>query len=168
MLAHIDINDHRLRSKKAFTILEVMIASGVMIFAISTSLIVIQHALRTIDTARYTTLAGQILQSQVEKLRMLTWTQLNDTTYGPTKSSNFYFTPDVLSSSSTQINRFDAGGGAGTFSQSITSAPSPFDTQMKIIVLTAKWKGSDGRSHTLVYSTRYLKYGLSDIFYTSR
>ncbi|MEO7597796.1 MAG: hypothetical protein ABIV50_02605 [Opitutus sp.] len=160
---------HKLaRSKAGFTIIEVVIAATVMVLAISGSLIVVQQGIRAIDTARYTTLAGQILQSQVEKIRMLTWTQLTSTTYGPGATANATFTPDVASAATAQINRFTAGGVAGRFSQSITSAPSPFDTQMKIITLTANWTGSDGRAHTLSYTTRYLQNGISDFFYTSR
>jgi hypothetical protein len=38
---------------------------------------------------------------------------------------------------------------------------------MKDITLTATWKGSDGRTRSLTYFTRYGQSGLSDFFYTS-
>lgn len=160
--------------------MEVIIATGVMILALSSSLIVVQQALRAIDTARYTTLAGQILQSQIEKIRMLNWSQLTDTTLGPGATTNVYFTPDVSSASTAQINRFDAGGGAGTFAQSISQpsaaysslplySSSTFDgaaiTGMYVITVTAKWTGSDGRKHTLSYTTNYAYMGISDFFW---
>jgi hypothetical protein len=38
---------------------------------------------------------------------------------------------------------------------------------MKEIVLTATWKGYDGRSHTARLITRYGRTGLNDYFYTA-
>ncbi len=151
-----------------FTIVEVMVAASVLVLVISSSLFVIQAGMRAIDTARYTTLAGQILQSQMEKLRLLTWTQLTHATYGPVAFPTF--APDLTSSSTAQINRFTVGGVTGRCSQSIT-APStglaPFDDAFRIITLTATWNGMDGRPHTLTYTTQYAKNGISDFFYTS-
>ena len=151
--------------RDAFTLVEVMVAATVLVLAITSSLLVVQQGMRALDTARYTTLAGQILQSQMEKLRLLTWTQLTNATSGPVAYTTF--TPDLTSAATAQINRFTAGGVAGKCSQSIVSAPSPFDTTMKIITLTAQWKGIDGTAHTLSYVTYYGKSGISDFFYTT-
>jgi len=68
---------------RGFTLVEVAFASFVMAMAIATSLTALQYSYRAIDSARYTTLAGQILQSQMEKLRLLTWAQLTDPVNGP-------------------------------------------------------------------------------------
>ncbi len=153
---------------RGFTIVEVMVAASVLVLVISSSLFVIQAGMRAIDTARYTTLAGQVLQSQMEKLRLLTWTQLTHATYGPVAFPTF--APDLTSSSTAQINRFTAGGVVGRCAQSIT-APSTglatFDNAFRIITLTATWNGMDGRPHTLTYTTHYAKNGISDFFYTS-
>lgn len=158
--------------QRGFTIVEVAIAATILVLAISSSLIVLQQGLRAIDNARYTTLAGQILQSQMEKLRMLNWTQFTYVNTSTTPSSggplNYTtFTTDV-SSSTAQINRF-------TFLQEITPTagnfnPTPITTlnvQMYDIKLTANWTGMDGRPHTLSYKTRYLKNGISSFFYTT-
>jgi type II secretory pathway pseudopilin PulG len=151
--------------QEGFTIVEVMAAAIVMALAISSSLIVLQHGMRAIDTARYTTLAGQILQSQMEKLRLLTWTQLTNATYGPV---NFpIFPPDLASAATSQINRFTASGTAGQCAQLIEDMPTPYTGTMKKITLTATWNGMDGRSHSLTYTTYYGKNGLSDFFYSS-
>ena len=48
----------------------------------------------------YVRVSGQILQSQMEKLRMLSWGQLTDPTNGPV---NGPFTPDITSSTSGMI-----------------------------------------------------------------
>jgi prepilin-type N-terminal cleavage/methylation domain-containing protein len=154
--------------KAGFTLIEVMMAAIVMALAISSSIIVLQHGLRAIDTARYTTLAGQVLQSQMEKLRLLNWTQLTSTAtgaYGPVMYSTFPI--DVAASATAQIDRFVAEGYTGRCAQSIVDAPSPFNATMKEITLTATWKGMDGRMHSLSYITYYGKNGLSDFFYTT-
>jgi len=148
----------RRRRNAAFTLIEVMLAASVLVLAISSSIVAMQYGIRSLDTARFTTLAGQILQSQMEKIRLLTWAQLTDSTSGPVAFSTF--TPDITSSASEHINRF-------TCTQSIVAAPSPFNTDMKDITLTATWNGIDGRQHSLSYTTRYGKNGISDFFYTS-
>lgn len=148
----------RKRRQAGFTIFEVMMASFVMLFAISTSLITLQRGLQAIDQARYTTLAGQILQSQMEKLRLLTWAQLTDPTNGPPASGAF--TPSMSASVSGQLANF-------TCSQTIADAPAPFNGTMKDITLTATWTGADGRSRSLTYFTRYGQNGISDFFYTT-
>src|SRR5688572_19425444 len=63
-------------AEHAFTLVEVMMASVVMLFAIATSLTTLQYGLRSVDTARNTTIASQILQSSVELLRLQNWTQI--------------------------------------------------------------------------------------------
>lgn len=155
-----------------FTIIEVVLASAVMILVISSSLIALQQGMRALDTARYTTLAGQILQSQMEKIRLLNWTQFTyvDTSTTPSSGGpiNYtIFTTDV-SSSNAQISRF-------TFTQDITLTPGAYNPspstvsnrKMYDIILTAKWNGIDGRLHTLSYTTRYLKNGISSFFYST-
>ena len=149
---------------RAFTIVEVMIAASVMVLAISSSLIVLQHGLRAIDTARYTTLAGQVLQSQMEKLRLLTWTQINSAT-GPVAYTTF--TPDVVATATAQLQRFTVAGVPQRCAQAITDASELPGGFMKKITLTATWSGSDGRPHTLSYITYYAKNGMSDFFYTT-
>ncbi|HVS51881.1 MAG TPA: prepilin-type N-terminal cleavage/methylation domain-containing protein [Opitutaceae bacterium] len=148
----------RARRARGFTLVEVSIAAAVLALCLTGSLLVLQRGFMAIDNARYTTLAGQILQSQMEKLRMLTWAQLTSTTSGP--PTNGAFSPDLSSSSSGQLANF-------TCTETIAAAPSPYASTMVDITLTATWKGSDGRSRSLSYFTRYGQNGVSDFFYTS-
>jgi hypothetical protein len=152
--------------RRAFTLVEVMLAASVMVLAICSSIMVLQQGLRALDTARCTTLAGQILQSQMEKLRLLNWSQFVDPTYGPVNFPTF--PADVSTAPTTETKRFYVGGVTSRCAQSIVSAAPPFDSRMKKITLTATWKGIDGRPHSLSYITYYGQYGLSDSFYTSR
>lgn len=143
----------RRNARAAFTIVEVAVAALILALVISTSLITLQRGFVAIDNARYTTLAGQILQSQMEKLRLLTWTQLSATSSGS-------FSTDLDTSASGQLANFTA------LTQTIANAPAPFASTAKDITLTATWKGTDGRTRTLTYYTRYVQNGISDFFYT--
>lgn len=143
---------------RGFTLVEVAIAAFVMALAIATSLTTLQYSYKLIDNARYTTLAGQILQSQMEKLRLLTWDQLTDPVNGPIAQPTF--TPDISLAASAELSHFTS------CTQTITDAPAPFTGSMMDITLTANWTGTDGRSHHLSYLTRYAKNGISDFFYT--
>ncbi len=140
--------------RAGFTIVEVGIAAIILVLCISGSLITLQRGFVAIDNARYTTLAGQILQSQMEKLRLLTWTQLSATSSGT-------FTTDISSTASAQLVNFTK------LYQQIDAAPSPFNSNAKDITLTAQWTGSDGRTRELKYYTRYVQNGISDFFYTT-
>jgi prepilin-type N-terminal cleavage/methylation domain-containing protein len=156
------------RKRRGFTIIEVMLAATVLALAISSSIIVLQHGLRALDTARYTTLAGQILQSQMEKLRLLSWEQMTHATYGPINFTTFR--AEVATVPTAEMKRFKAAGLEARCAQSIVAATGPttaLGSSMLQITLTATWTGMDGRPHSLSYMSNYGKYGLSDFFYTT-
>jgi len=147
--------------------MEVVVATMVMALTITSSLQVLQRGLTAIDTARNTTLAGQILQSQMEKLRLLTWSQLTGAS-GPMTLATF--TPDITAvGSSTQVSKFTtAGGGSCTQSLSYDTAYDVAGQHTMVnITLTATWSGIDNIQRSRIYSTRYAKNGISDFFYTA-
>ena len=62
-----------------FTLIEVCLATFVMIFGIATSLIVMQTGFKALDVARDSTLASQIMQSEIERIRLLPWNNTSTT-----------------------------------------------------------------------------------------
>src|SRR5688572_6273864 len=60
---------------QGFTIVEVAMATFVMAFGIATSIIALQMGFRAIDVARDQTLASQIMQSEIERLRLWPWSK---------------------------------------------------------------------------------------------
>ena len=137
-------------AKQAFTLVEVMVASVVLIFGITSAILVLQRGLQSIDTARNTTNASQIMQSELERLRLKNWSQiqaLQDS--GNTAVS----VPTVAGMANTTL----------TCSRTITDLKD----DMKQITLVSSWNGHDGIAHTLKLITRYGKTGLYDYFYTS-
>lgn len=135
------------RHRRAFTLVEVMIASLVLVFGIVTAISAMQSGLRAMDRTRKLALATQVLQTEMEQLRLKSWAQLDPL------SGTATFTPDSAA----------AGANAFTCTRTITSPKS----DMKEIILTAEWRGSDGRTQSAKLVTRYGKNGLNDYISTA-
>lgn len=131
-----------------FTLVEVMVASTVLVFGIVTAVTTSQRGLQALDTARNLTAASQIMQSEMERIRLLSWTQLQ-----------------ALQQSGNTAVTLGAGADTGRFA--CTREITDSKTDMKQITLTANWRGYDGREHTARLITRYGKSGLNDYFYTT-
>ncbi len=132
----------------AFTLVEVMVASTVLIFGIVTAITTSQRGLQALDTARNLTAASQVMQSEMERIRLLSWSQLQ-----------------TLQQSGGSTVTPDAGVPADRFT--CTRDIADIKTDMKQITLTTVWRGYDGREHTARLITRYGKSGLNDYFYTT-
>ncbi len=150
MLPHPPSLRPRPTGSPGFTIVEVMIASIVLVLAITTAITTLQRGLQAVDTARNYTFASQVMQSELERLRLKSWDQLSALQGG---RDNTVAVPPVR----------------GTASSTFTCTRSIRDlkTDMKEITLDATWHGYDGRPHTLHFITRYGRSGLYDYFYTS-
>ncbi|MBA4138043.1 MAG: hypothetical protein C0518_12055 [Opitutus sp.] len=138
-------------ARRAFTLLEVMVASVVLLFGIVSAIGAMQAGLQAMDRARHVALATQLLQSELEQLRLKNWTQLESLQAAGATAT---FTPDR-----------NAGAAAGRFTCSRQIATLRAD--MKEITLTAEWRGYDGRPHTTRLITRYAKNGLNDYISTA-
>jgi Tfp pilus assembly protein PilV len=136
--------------RRAFTLLEVMVASFVLVFGITTAITTLQSGIRAVDSARSYTYASQFMQSEMERLRLKSWSQLEDL---QGSRDNQVTVPDV------------AGAAARSFA--CTRTIQDLKPDMKQITLDATWRGVDGRVHTARYVTRYGKSGLYDYFYTA-
>jgi Tfp pilus assembly protein PilV len=133
----------RLRNT-GFTLLEVMVASAVLILGIVSAITTLQRGFQSLDSARNLTAASQLMQSEMERMRLKNWSQIEAMqTAGRTELT-------------TEDARFVC-----------TLAITDLKTDMKEIVLQANWQGYDGRPQTARLITRYGKSGLNDYFYTS-
>lgn len=152
----------RRRMKSGFTIVEVAMAAAVMAFVIMTSLTTLQFGMNSLDTARNMTLAAQVMQSEMEILRLQNWTQIAALPASATVDPRTTISSGSDSSLDTMLNSI-----ASRFTCTRTVADISGRSNIKLISLTVVWSGIDGRSHTLSYQTRYAKNGLSDYFYVS-
>jgi hypothetical protein len=122
----------------------------VLALALTTSLAAMQQAFLQFDTARNLEVAANILQCEIEKERLFSWSRVSDTTYQPVIDSSFARNPAI--------------GGRFTLSRALTTVPS-HNGQMVQITLTVRWRGYDGRSLTRSYTTYYTQGGLYEYLY---
>lgn len=138
------------------TIAEVIIASCVMAFAITTSITVMQSGFNTIDTARGNTLASQVLQSEIERIRLMSWANVTDadTMMGEHKVDlkAVFATNSDLASKYTLVRTVKDDG----------SRPG----EAVDIYLQVQWRTFDGRLHTRSFQTKYVKNGPYDYYYS--
>jgi Tfp pilus assembly protein PilV len=139
-----------------FTILEVMMAAAVMAFAITTSITTMQRAYLLLDTARNITIAGQIMQSEFEKMRLRDWSVIG--AYSTTQTE---VTIDSAFTSNSFINtRFK-------LYRDVTEITMGTGIGMRQVTLTCRWKNYDGRTISRSYTSYYGQNGLYDYFYNS-
>ncbi|MBI5768025.1 MAG: prepilin-type N-terminal cleavage/methylation domain-containing protein [Verrucomicrobia bacterium] len=138
------------RPAAGFTLLEVMVASVVLVLGITTAIVTLQRGFQAIDTARHYTFASQVMQSELERLRLKSWGQVQ-----------------ALQDSPDQTVAVPRLAGTATGGFTCTRSIRDLKTDMKEITLTSTWRGYDGRSHSARLITRYGRSGLYDYFYTS-
>lgn len=137
-------------------------AAIVLALGITTAITTLQHGMRAIDTARNMTLAAQIMQSDIEILRLQNWSQMlalpSPATVDPTATISSGNTTSLDVTLNTIAQRF-------LCTRTIEDVPGRAD--IKRIRHVASWTGVDGRRHSLIYEIRYAKNGLSDYYYVS-
>lgn len=134
----------------------------VMLFAIATSLTTLQFGMRGVDTARNMTLASQIMQSEMEILRLQNWTQIIALDGTAVVDPSTTITSGSGTSLDTTLSAI-----ASRFTCTRTVQAISGRANIRLITLNVRWTGMDGRSHTLSYQSRYAKNGLSDYFYVA-
>lgn len=157
------------RHSRGFTILEVVMATAVMSMGIATSIIAMQQGFKFLDVARGTTLASQILQSEIERIRMMSWGTVTTTGAHPvgnavcTGSCGMMGTHPV--NLATVFTTDPALAAKFTVTRTVTAdATRPSDVVH--INLTVTWNTFDGRAQTRSFETKYIKNGLYDYYYT--
>jgi len=141
----------KLRSCRAFTILEVGLAAAIMAMGISTSITVMQRGFVMLDSARNLTTAGQILVSQMEQLRMYDWTTITGYATGADTPLDI---DRVFVDNASVGSRF-----------SLTRNVTAISADMRQITYTIRWRSYDGRNLSRSMMTYYAHYGIHDYFY---
>ena len=130
------------------TIIEVMMGALVLVMVFISTFTVIQRGFEMIDIARNTGLAGQILQSEIEDIRLKNWANL----------------PADGTTNITLPSAFDAVANRFTATRTVTSVNS----DMKRVTVKVTWTAYTGRVHTREYETYYTKGGLNDYYVSNR
>lgn len=140
----------------------------VMAFGIATSIVAMQTGFKSIDLARGSTMASQIIQSEMERVRMMSWTNIS------TLSTATDIDAPFPAGSPAGVEMFD---GATNFSSNanvagkytITRTVTPDSTRpsdVMNITIAVTWLGYDNRRHTRSFRSMYAKNGLYDYYYT--
>lgn len=156
------------RRAGGFSILEVMLGATVMVLGIVTAITALQYGMRSVDTARNMTLAAQIMQSEIEILRLQNWSQISAL---PTSTAVDPSTMITTGTSTPLDVTLTAIAARFTCTREVSNVSGKNDLagvpNMKLITLNVNWSGLDGRPHALRFQTRYAKNGLSDYFYVA-
>lgn len=153
--------DRRRRGNAGFTILEVALAAFVMILGIGSSMIAMQSGFKALDVARDTTLASQILQSEIERLRLMAW-------HNPTTPAIDSIC-ELPASETVNLATMFASNSAIAAKFQVTRTVTVDDSRpadVRFITVNATWKSYDGRVHTRSFKSMYAKNGLYDYYYT--
>jgi len=140
-------NRTHLTQTKGFTLIEVMAAFGVLTLIFFSAMSVISRGFRMVEDARYNTLASQVLQSEVETLRLKNWAELT----ALPATANYTINSDFSTAGFTGL----------TGVRKITS----IRTDTKKIAIHLTWKSSNQMPHTRYYVTYMSKNGLNDYYY---
>jgi Tfp pilus assembly protein PilV len=156
------------RAKRGFTILEVAMATAVMSLGIATSIIAMQQGFKFLDVARGTTLASQILQSDIERLRMMSWEGITD--MANKTDSEAPMPPGSprgveMLSGDAYFSTPSLTGNYIITRTVVLEATRPAD--VALITVSVQWRTYDGRVQTRSFQAKYIRNGLYDYYYTS-
>jgi Tfp pilus assembly protein PilV len=139
------------RSTRGVTIVEVAMAAMLMALVLATSVTTLQRAFISLQNARDLNIASQVLQSEMEKMRLADWGTVN-----------------ALPSAETTISldtAFTTNPFVGTRFALTRSVTDP-KTNTRIISLQISWIGADKRRLSRSLAMRYSRNGLYDYFYS--
>lgn len=130
-----------------FTLAEVLISITVLVLVFMSALAGLSIGFKMLEEARVSTLASQILQSEMENLRLKNWAQLN----ALPATASFEVEVDAVV---TNFPDFDC-----------TRSLYEVRDDLKQAVLTVAWITNDGRARSRRYVTYIAKEGINDYYY---
>lgn len=133
-------------------------ATFVLTFGIASGLIAMQAGLKTLDVARGTTLASQLLQSEMENLRLQSWSDIE------AQEGTNEVDLTVLLSDQPAAHAV-ADGFDFVVTRTVQDVAGREGDMMELI-LRASWKTIDGRTLNRSFRTIYTRNGLYDYYYT--
>jgi hypothetical protein len=147
----------RTTSRRGFTLIEVMMACFVMVTMFLSALTALQRGFELLDTARNTTLAGQVIQSEIEDIRLKSWATM------PASG-----TIDLSTSIAEGLSAAERQALAARFTavRTITGV-SGRESDFRRVAIDVSWRDVAGRSHNRTYETLVGRNGLSDYFVTT-
>lgn len=136
----------------------------VMALGISTSIIAMQSGFKQVDLARGTTLAAQIMQSEMERIRLMSWSGVSAMATAAGSPSG-QPTGTTVFDGATNFTSNPEVAGKYTITRTV-EADSVRPTDIMNITLQVRWQTYDLRWHQRSFTAIYAKNGLYDYYYT--
>jgi len=151
---------------QGFTLVEVMMAAFVLVTILLGTLTGLLQGFAMLDTARNTTLAAQIIESQIEDLRLQPWATING--FPPSTDQTVDLAAAIGSNPSLSTAEKAALAQRFSITRRFTDAAGRTDADgsstFKRVTFSISWRDYNNRSHTRSYETFLGRYGLSDYF----
>jgi type II secretory pathway pseudopilin PulG len=139
----------------AFSLIEVMMAAVIISLVFVSSIAALGRGFQMLETARNNTLASQVLQSEMENLRLLNWAKLMELAPSVPMTQSFA----VDSSFAETVGHKFVG------ERRIESLGEGDTRDMRKITLTVSWTSSNGKANRRTYVTYFGKDGINDFYY---
>jgi len=146
-----------------------MVGAFVLTFALGSSLVVLGRGFSSLDSARWITYSGQIMQSELEKMRLTSWDVITNT--DPNVGYSIGTDEDHAISWPINITSTYYAANFGDMLTRMTLTRKAWwatghtsDQTVVAVKLTMTWKTRDGRKLSRSYITYYAQYGLYDYF----
>ncbi len=142
-------------AKSAYSIIEVMIGSGLVGILFLALYAAFGHGFRVIQVARESLRATQILEEKMETIRLYTWTEINTAGFIPANfTAPFY----------TSTN----GTGGITYSGKVSIVDAPltesYKADLKLVTVNVNWQSS-GILRQRTMETLVSQYGIQNYKY---
>jgi Tfp pilus assembly protein PilV len=145
---------YSLRIRSGFTIVEVALAATILLVGFAGMAEALIIGSEMLDTARKQTIAAQIVQTEIEYLRLKDWTTiqnlLSSATPDPPYLSNY---PEFAQTSLASF-----AGTRFSFARQVNSDPH---TNLRSITMTVSWTSITGKPHSRSCNAYIGKYGLN-------
>ncbi len=139
----------RWHSRAGLSLIEILIAILVIGIVIGSTLVAMRSGFSMIQLARDNTMASQIMQSEMENLRLMNWTQLGELP----EEESFEVDTQLDANIAARYER--------------TRRVTEVRDGMREVELVVEWDTVGGSRHTRTYRTLFSQEGLNDYYYRS-
>lgn len=148
-------------AQKGFTLIEVALAAMVMAMVLGSSLVVMGRGFKVLDSARAVSYASQVMQSELEKMRLEAWGDGDKAGTGSVGITSYATNLTTIDISKSYFE-------AGDFASRMTLQRKAEDIHEGMIKVTyiVTWATVDQRTMSRTYITYYGKNALYDFFVT--
>ena len=135
-------------NRRGYSLVEVIVAVMVLGLVVGSSIMSLRMGFSLVETSRYNTLSSQILQSEMENLRLQNWQQISSLTTGPFEMESTF---------------------KDTTARNFTTTREVLDVNpdLRRIALQVEWVAHNGSTATRRYVTYFSRNGLNDYYYRS-